>query len=69
MNQERIGKCLRQVEHIRGHYWHKYFIAVTQVIVATVKLLIVARHQLNNFSAIASSFINEMLMRSVAGFL
>ena len=22
MNEERIGKCLRQVEHIRGH---KYF--------------------------------------------
>jgi hypothetical protein len=21
MNEERIGKCLRQVEHIRGHLW------------------------------------------------
>jgi len=31
-------KCLRQVEHIHGHLWHRYFITVNQVIVATVKL-------------------------------
>ena len=31
MNEERIGKCLRQVEHIRGHLWHRYSIAVNQV--------------------------------------
>ena len=31
------GKCLRQVEHIRGHLWHRY-IAVNQIMVATVKL-------------------------------
>ena len=31
------GKCLRQVEHIRGHLWHIYSITVTQVMVATVK--------------------------------
>jgi hypothetical protein len=24
MNEERTGKCLRQVEHIRGHLWHRY---------------------------------------------
>jgi hypothetical protein len=29
------GKCLRQVEHIRGHLWHIYCIAINQVIVAT----------------------------------
>ena len=33
------GKCLRQVEHIRGHLWHRYSIAVNQVVVATVKFL------------------------------
>jgi hypothetical protein len=32
------GKCLRQVEHIRGHLWHRYSIAVNQVVVITVKL-------------------------------
>ena len=37
MNEEMTGKCLRQVEHIRGHLWHKYSITVTQVMVATVK--------------------------------
>jgi hypothetical protein len=37
MNEERAEKCL-QVEHIRGHLWHKYSIAVNQVMVAIVKL-------------------------------
>ena len=37
MNEERTGKCLRQVEHIRGHLGHKYSIAVNQVMVTTVK--------------------------------
>jgi hypothetical protein len=36
MNVERTGKCLRQVEHIRGHLWHSYSIAVNQVMVVTV---------------------------------
>jgi hypothetical protein len=26
MNEERTGKCSRQVEHIRGHLRHRYFI-------------------------------------------
>jgi hypothetical protein len=38
MNEERTGKCLRQVKHIRGHMWHIYSITVNQVMVATVKL-------------------------------
>ena len=38
MNEERTGKCLWQVEHIRGHLWHRYPITVNQVMVATVKL-------------------------------
>jgi Ni,Fe-hydrogenase III large subunit len=38
MNEERTGKCLLQVEHIRGHLWHRYSIADNQVMVATVKL-------------------------------
>jgi hypothetical protein len=37
-NFYRTGKCLRQVEHIRGHLWHRYSISVNQVVVATVKL-------------------------------
>ena len=36
MNEEKIGKCLRQVEHICGHLWHRYSITVNQVM--TVKL-------------------------------
>ena len=34
MNEDRTGKCLRQVEHIRGNLWHRYSIAVNQVMVA-----------------------------------
>jgi hypothetical protein len=37
MNEERTGKCLRQVEHIRDHLWHRYSITVNQVMVSTVK--------------------------------
>ena len=38
MNEEMTGKCLQQVEHIRGLVWHRYSITVNQVMVATVKL-------------------------------
>ena len=38
MNEERTGKFFRQVDHIRGHLWHIYSIAVNHVVVATVKL-------------------------------
>jgi hypothetical protein len=38
MNEERTGKCIRLVEHIRSHLWHRYSIAVNQVVVATVNL-------------------------------
>jgi hypothetical protein len=31
-------EVLRQVEHIRGNFWHRYSIAVNQVMVATVIL-------------------------------
>jgi hypothetical protein len=31
-------KCLRQVEHIRGHLWHRCSVMINQLIVATVKL-------------------------------
>jgi hypothetical protein len=24
MNEERTRKCLQQMEHIRGHLWHRY---------------------------------------------
>jgi len=38
MNEKKkTGKCVRQVEHIRGHSWHRYSITVNQVMVATVK--------------------------------
>jgi len=38
MNEERTGKCLRQVEHIRGQLLHIYSVTVNQVMMATVKL-------------------------------
>jgi hypothetical protein len=38
MNDEEIGKCLQQVEQIRGHLWHRYYITGNQVMVATVQL-------------------------------
>jgi hypothetical protein len=38
MNEERNGKCLRQVEHIRGHLGHIYSVTVNQGMVATVQL-------------------------------
>jgi hypothetical protein len=37
MNEERTEQCLRQVEHIRGHLWHRHSVAVNQVMVETVK--------------------------------
>jgi hypothetical protein len=37
VNEERTGKCLRQVEYIRGHLWHRYSIAVNQVMVVTAQ--------------------------------
>jgi hypothetical protein len=33
MNEEKTGKCLQQVEYIRGHLWHRYSIAVNKVMV------------------------------------
>jgi hypothetical protein len=38
MNGVRIGKFLRQVQHIHGHLWHRYFATVNQVMLTTVKL-------------------------------
>jgi hypothetical protein len=38
MNEERTGKCLRQVEHICCHLRLRYSIAVNQVMLATVQL-------------------------------
>jgi hypothetical protein len=37
MNEERTGRCLRQVEHIRGHLWHRYSRMVNKVMVETAK--------------------------------
>jgi hypothetical protein len=38
MNEERIGKCLRQVEDIPGHLWHRYSITINHVMVVTATL-------------------------------
>ena len=38
MNVEIIGLWLQQTEHIRDHMLHRYFVIVTQIMVATVKL-------------------------------
>ena len=37
INEKMTGMRLRQMEHIRGHLWHKYSIMVNQVMVATAK--------------------------------
>jgi len=37
MNEERTGKCL-QMEHIRDHLWHRYFITVNQGMAPSVIL-------------------------------
>ena len=37
MNEEKTGKSLRQVEHIRGHLLHRYSVTVNQVMVVTVE--------------------------------
>jgi hypothetical protein len=51
MDEERNGKCLEQVEDIRGHLWHRYSIAVNQVAVAQRKIFEVMTnvHQPNRF--------------------
>ena len=38
MNEERTGNCFRQVEHICGNLWSRYFITDNHIVVATVKL-------------------------------
>ena len=38
MDEEMTGKCLRQVEHIRGQLWHRYFIKINQIMVAAATL-------------------------------
>jgi len=38
MSEEMTGKCLRQVEHIRGEMRHRYSVTVSQVMMTTVKL-------------------------------
>ena len=37
MNEERIGKYLRQVQHLRGHLWHRYSISINQVVLLTLR--------------------------------
>jgi hypothetical protein len=37
INEERTRKCLRQVEPIRGHLWHRYSETLEQTMVPTVK--------------------------------
>ena len=39
MNEEMTGLRLRQLEHIRGHVWHRYSLTIKQGMIATVKLL------------------------------
>ena len=38
MNEEWIGMCLPQVEHIHGNLWHIYPVTLSQIMVVTVKL-------------------------------
>ena len=35
MNEEKTGKFLRQVKHMRRHLGHRYFVTVDQVMTST----------------------------------
>jgi hypothetical protein len=39
MNKDMTGLLLQQMEHIRGHLWHRYSVTDNQVMVVTLKLL------------------------------
>ena len=54
MNEERTGKYLRQMEHIRGNLWHIYSITVNQVMVVTVKPSKWWRQSLGTLGSVAS---------------
>jgi hypothetical protein len=46
-NKERTGLWLRQMEHIRGHLWHKYSVSFNFMVVAChllqyVKIIVIA---------------------------
>ena len=34
----RVGLWLRQAKYVRGYVWHRYYVAVNQVLMVTVKL-------------------------------
>jgi hypothetical protein len=38
MNKDMTGLLLQQMEHIRGHLWHRYSVTDNQVMVVTLKL-------------------------------
>jgi hypothetical protein len=44
MNEERTGNCLRQVEHIHDHLWHRYFITVNPQIFSMHVMFMVCRY-------------------------
>jgi hypothetical protein len=59
MNEERTGKCLGQVEHIRGHLGHRYSIMANQAMVAIVKQFVesdVKHHKPNLTMNLYTSF-------------
>jgi hypothetical protein len=60
MNEEKTGKSVQQVEHIRGHLCHRYSITVNQVMVATVKLS-TWWHQLNQEEPLLASLLAATL--------
>ena len=39
MNKKRTGKCLRQVEHIHGHYYNSICDNIEQIVVKCLPLL------------------------------
>jgi hypothetical protein len=61
MNEERNGKCLPQVEHIRRPLWHRYSIAVKEVMVATLRFRSEASTELRGTLGSVASLLAQTL--------
>jgi hypothetical protein len=44
MNEERNGKCLRQVKHVRGHFGHRGSLTVNQAMLGTQTAIVYTRN-------------------------
>jgi hypothetical protein len=61
------GKCLRQVEHVRGYLWHRYSVTVKHNQVIIWFRFMVLNITLNNISVIsAMSWLSVLLVEETA---